>query len=68
MPHCIIEHSDALDATALLKAVFTGASQSALFEPGDTDIKVRAQAYPKPTNSISAAQSTVILFMCSLEF
>jgi 5-carboxymethyl-2-hydroxymuconate isomerase len=53
LPHCIIEHSDALDATALLKAVFAGASQSALFEPGDTDIKVRAQAYQQ---HISGAQ------------
>lgn len=45
MPHCVVEYSDRLDAKPILAAVFDGASQSALFEPGGTDIKVRAQPY-----------------------
>lgn len=45
MPHCVVEYSEGLDAKAILTAVFDGALQSSLFEPGGADIKVRAQAY-----------------------
>ena len=45
MPHCIIEYSDTLNAKPILTAVFEGAQRSDLFEPGGTDIKVRAQPY-----------------------
>ena len=45
MPHCVIEYSDTLDAKPILTAVFDGALQSELFEPGGVDIKVRAQSY-----------------------
>ena len=45
MPHCIVEYSAALDAKAILTAVFDGALQSELFEPGGADIKVRAQPF-----------------------
>ena len=45
MPHCIVEYSDSLNAKPILTAVFDGALQSELFEPGGTDIKVRAQPY-----------------------
>lgn len=45
MPHCVIEYSDTLDAKPILTAVFDGALQSGLFEPGGADIKVRAQSY-----------------------
>ncbi|MEH8018007.1 5-carboxymethyl-2-hydroxymuconate Delta-isomerase [Rheinheimera muenzenbergensis] len=45
MPHCIVEYSAALEAKTILTAVFEGALQSDLFEPGGTDIKIRAQPY-----------------------
>ncbi|CAM4061406.1 5-carboxymethyl-2-hydroxymuconate Delta-isomerase [Kerstersia similis] len=45
MPHCIIEHAAALDGRSLVRQVFAGAMDSALFEPDGSDIKVRAQAY-----------------------
>ncbi|KKO46644.1 5-carboxymethyl-2-hydroxymuconate isomerase [Arsukibacterium ikkense] len=45
MPHCIVEHSASLDAEPLLKVVFSGALNSALFAKDGADIKVRAITY-----------------------
>ncbi|WP_221795189.1 5-carboxymethyl-2-hydroxymuconate Delta-isomerase [Oceanobacter mangrovi] len=45
MPHCVIEHSDNLDADSLVEQVFKAALASALFEPDGSDIKVRAQGF-----------------------
>jgi len=39
VPHCIIEHSNNFEPSALITAVFKGAQQSKLFE--DSDIKTR---------------------------
>jgi len=45
MPHCIIEHSSAIDGAHLLKPVFDGALKSALFDEKGSDIKVRTVSY-----------------------
>lgn len=45
MPHCIIEHSAALDAERILPLVFSGAMESGLFEPDGSDIKIRTMTY-----------------------
>lgn len=43
MPHCIVEYSGGLNASALLEAVYGGADRSGLFTAAD--IKLRAQGY-----------------------
>jgi len=43
VPHCIIEHSNNFESSALIAAVFKGAQQSQLFE--DSDIKTRTIAF-----------------------
>ena len=45
MPHCIIEHSDDLDANKLNQLVFESARTSGLFSKDGKDIKVRSIAY-----------------------
>ncbi len=45
MPHCIVEHSSAIDGNTLTALVFTGALQSKLFEADGIDIKIRALPY-----------------------
>lgn len=45
MPHCIIEHSQTIDAEALMPLVYSGALQSQLFKADGSDIKVRALPY-----------------------
>lgn len=45
MPHCIIEHSQTIDAQHLNQSVFLGAIESQLFSPTGEDIKVRSLAY-----------------------
>lgn len=45
MPHCVIEHSTSIGADELVKAVFSGALKTGLFEPDGSDIKVRALGY-----------------------
>ena len=55
MPHCIIEHSASLNAEPLLKSVFSGAMDSALFEKDGSDIKVRAIAYQRYLSEASTS-------------
>lgn len=45
MPHCIIEHSSALNGEMLALQVHKGAMESGLFEIDGSDIKVRALEY-----------------------
>lgn len=45
MPHCVVEHSSAIDADTLISLVFLGALDSHLFEINGSDIKVRALSY-----------------------
>ncbi|WNC68794.1 5-carboxymethyl-2-hydroxymuconate Delta-isomerase [Thalassotalea nanhaiensis] len=45
MPHCVVEHSSAIDGNTLIPLVFAGALESKLFEIDGSDIKVRAMPY-----------------------
>jgi len=45
MPHCIIEHSQAIDGDALMPLIYAGAFESGLFEADGGDIKVRTLPY-----------------------
>ncbi|WP_028865828.1 5-carboxymethyl-2-hydroxymuconate Delta-isomerase [Psychromonas aquimarina] len=45
MPHCIVEHSSAIDGNTLMPLVFAGALQSTLFEADGSDIKIRTLSY-----------------------
>jgi len=45
VPHCIIEHSEEVNGSALVPLVHNGALKSQLFDPNGSDIKVRAIAY-----------------------
>ncbi|KKO70527.1 5-carboxymethyl-2-hydroxymuconate Delta-isomerase [Kerstersia gyiorum] len=61
MPHCIIEHAPALDGHRLVRQVFAGALDSALFEPDGSDIKVRAyacEAYCVGADIVGSANTT----------
>ena len=45
MPHCIIEHSNEIDGSALIPLVHKGASESGLFQAEGSEVKVRAMSY-----------------------
>lgn len=45
MPHCVIEHSNALASAELMSSVYEGAVESGLFDKSGKDIKVRALPY-----------------------
>jgi len=45
VPHCVIEHSEDIEANSLVSLVYKGALASNLFEAEGSDIKVRALPY-----------------------
>lgn len=49
MPHCIVEHSENIQASALMDKVFEGAMASGTFEPSGQSIKVRSIPYQQFT-------------------